>query len=189
MENLIKAKYEKWLKADLPQDLKEQLESMNEEQINDCFYCDLEFGTAGIRGVLGPGSNRLNIYVIRKVSKAFAEFLIQSDPKAREDGVVISHDNRLYSREFTLESAKMLASHGIKVYIFDDLRATPELSFAVRKLHAVGGIMITASHNPKEYNGFKVYDREGCQLTPSKIKPYIDIINTYGSEIDTEFGY
>ena len=98
MENLIKAKYEKWLKADLPQDLKEQLESMNEEQINDCFYCDLEFGTAGIRGVLGPGSNRLNIYVIRKVSKAFAEFLIQSDPKAREDGFVISHDNRLYSR-------------------------------------------------------------------------------------------
>ena len=101
MEQYIKEKYEKWLNADLPQDLKEQLESLNEEQINDCFYCDLEFGTAGIRGVLGPGSNRLNIYVIRKVSKAFAEFLIQSDPKAKEDGVVISHDNRLYSREFT----------------------------------------------------------------------------------------
>ena len=188
MEKVIKEKYEKWLKADLPQDLREQLEAMNEEQINDCFYCDLEFGTAGIRGVLGPGSNRLNIYVIRKVSKAFAEFLIQSDPKAKEDGVVISHDNRLYSREFTLESAKMLSSYGIKVYIFDSLRATPELSFAVRKLHAVGGIMITASHNPKEYNGFKVYDREGCQLTPSKIKPYIDIIKTYASEIDTTFG-
>ncbi len=188
MDKLIKEKYEKWLKADLPQDLKEQLLSLNEEEINDCFYCDLEFGTAGIRGVLGPGSNRLNIYVIRKVSKAFAEFLIQSDPKAKEDGVVISHDNRLYSREFTLESAKMLASYGIKVYIFDSLRPTPELSFAVRKMNAVGGIMITASHNPKEYNGFKVYDREGCQLTPSKIKPYIDIINTYGSEIDTTFG-
>ncbi len=188
MEKIIKEKYEKWLKADLPQDLKEQLEMMNEEEINDCFYCDLEFGTAGIRGILGPGSNRLNIYVIRKVSKAFAEFLLQSDPKAKEDGVVISHDNRLYSREFTLESAKMLASHGIKVYIFDSLRPTPELSFAVRKMHAAGGIMITASHNPKEYNGFKVYDREGCQLTPSKIKPYIDIIKTYGSEIDTTFG-
>lgn len=188
MEKLIKEKYEKWLKADLPQDLKEQLESLNEEEINDCFYCDLEFGTAGIRGVLGPGSNRLNIYVIRKVSKAFAEFLIQTDSRAKEDGVVISHDNRLYSREFTLESAKMLASYGIKVYIFDSLRPTPELSFAVRKMNAVGGIMITASHNPKEYNGFKVYDREGCQLTPSKIKPYIDIIKTYGSEIDTTFG-
>ena len=121
MENLIKNKYEKWLKADLPNDLKEQLLALNEEQINDCFYCDLEFGTAGIRGVLGPGSNRLNIYVIRKVSKAFAEFLINSDPKAKEDGVVISHDNRLYSREFTLESAKMLSSYGIKVYIFDAL--------------------------------------------------------------------
>ena len=188
MEKLIKEKYEKWLKADLPQDLREQLESLNEEEINDCFYCDLEFGTAGIRGVLGPGSNRLNIYVIRKVSKAFAEFLLKFDSKAKEDGVVISHDNRLYSREFTLESAKMLASYGIKVYIFDSLRPTPELSFAVRKMHAAGGIMITASHNPKEYNGFKVYDREGCQLTPSKIKPYIDIINTYGSEIDTTFG-
>lgn len=110
MEQYIQEKYEKWLKADLPQDLKEQLEAMNEDEINDCFYCDLEFGTAGIRGVLGPGSNRLNIYVIRKVSKAFAEFLIQSDSRAKEDGVVISHDNRLYSREFTLESAKMLAS-------------------------------------------------------------------------------
>ena len=188
MEKLIKEKYEKWLKADLPQDLREQLESLNEEEINDCFYCDVEFGTAGIRGVLGPGSNRLNIYVIRKVSKAFAEFLLKFDSKAKESGVVISHDNRLYSREFTLESAKMLASYGIKVYIFDSLRPTPELSFAVRKMHAAGGIMITASHNPKEYNGFKVYDREGCQLTPSKIKPYIDIINTYGSEIDTTFG-
>ena len=161
MEKLIKEKYEKWLKADLPQDLREQLESLNEEEINDCFYCDLEFGTAGIRGVLGPGSNRLNIYVIRKVSKAFAEFLLKFDSKAKEDGVVISHDNRLYSREFTLESAKMLASYGIKVYIFDSLRPTPELSFAVRKMNAVGGIMITASHNPNEYNGFKVNDREG----------------------------
>ena len=188
MENTIKQKYEKWLKADLPQDLKEQLLSLTEEEINDCFYCDLEFGTAGIRGVLGPGSNRLNIYVIRKVTKAFAEFLLNSDSKTKEDGVVISHDNRLYSREFTLEAAKMLSSYGIKVYIFDDLRPTPELSFAVRKMKAAGGIMITASHNPKEYNGFKVYDREGCQLTPKKIKPYIDIIKTYGSEIDTVFG-
>ena len=187
MEEVIKHKYEKWLKADLPQDLREQLESLNEEQIFDSFYCDLEFGTAGIRGVLGPGSNRLNIYVIRKVAKGFAEFLLKYEENVKNDGVVISHDNRLYSREFTLESAKMLSSYGIKVYIFDDLRATPELSFAVRKLKAAGGIMITASHNPKQYNGFKVYDREGCQLVPNKIKPYIDIIKTYGSEIDITF--
>lgn len=184
----VKEKYEKWLKADLNDDLRKQLLSYNEEEINDAFYRDLEFGTAGIRGVLGPGSNRLNVYIIRKVSNAFARFLINNDPANREKGVCISHDNRLYSREFTLEAAKMLASFGIKVYIFDDLRATPELSFAVRKMHAAGGIMITASHNPKEYNGYKVYDEEGCQLTPEKIQPYIDLINEMGSELDTEFG-
>jgi phosphoglucomutase len=188
MESYIEEKYQKWLHADLPNNLREQLEQMNEEQIRDSFYCDLEFGTAGIRGILGPGSNRLNIYVIRKVTYAFALYLLKTYPNVKEHGIVISHDNRLFSREFTLEASKMLSSFGIKTYIFDSLRPTPTLSYAVRKLSCCGGIMITASHNPKEYNGYKVYDEEGCQLVPSKIKPYIDIIKTLGSEIDIPFG-
>lgn len=184
----IKEKYQKWLTADLPEDLRSQLVKMSDEEVNDAFYTDLEFGTGGMRGVMGPGSNRLNIFVVRKVTRALAEFLIESSGKSRAQGVVISHDNRLHSREFTLEAANMLASFGIKVYIFDDLRATPELSYAVRKVGATAGIMITASHNPKEYNGYKVYDRQGCQLTPSKIRPYLDIIARMGSEIETKFG-
>ncbi len=187
MEKLVEQKYQKWLKADLPEDLREELQKMNESEINDAFYTDLEFGTAGIRGVLGPGSNRLNVFIIRKVTYGYAKFLLSTYVDARTRGVVISHDNRLYSREFTLEAAKMLSSFGIKTYIFDALRATPELSFAVRKTHACGGIMITASHNPKEYNGYKVYDEEGCQLVPEKIKPYIDIIATLPSEVDIKF--
>ena len=188
MKEEIKLKYQKWLNADLPEDLKEQLKNLNEDEINDSFYRELEFGTGGMRGVMGPGSNRLNVYVIRKVSNAFAKFLESLDPNNKNKGVVISHDNRFHSRDFTLETAKMLSSFGFKVYIFDDLRPTPELSYAVRYTKACAGIMITASHNPKQYNGFKVYDEEGCQIVPDKIKPYLAIIQSMGDELDTEFG-
>ena len=184
----VEQKYQKWLNSSLPNDLHAQLESMNEKEVFDAFYTDLEFGTAGLRGVLGPGSNRLNIYVVRKATVGFAKYLIENVKNAKERGVVISHDNRLYSREFTLETAKVFSSFGIKSYIFDDLRPTPELSFAVRKLKAAGGVMITASHNPKEYNGYKVYDEEGCQLTPNKINPLVEIINSLGDEIDITYG-
>lgn len=184
----IQEKYSKWVNADLPQDLREQLSNYSQKDIDESFFQDLEFGTGGLRGVLGPGSNKLNIYVIRKVTNAFARYLLQTYADAKEKGVVISHDNRLYSREFTLESAKMLSSFGIKVFIFDDLRPTPELSFAVRKMGACGGIMITASHNPKEYNGYKVYDEQGCQIAPDRIEPLLELIEKMGSEIDTEFG-
>lgn len=188
MIQTITDKYEKWLKADLPDDLRSQLMKLSDDEINDCFYKDLEFGTGGMRGVMGPGSNRLNIYVIRKVTRALALYCICNSGKSRAQGIVISHDNRLHSREFTLEAAKMLSSYGIKVYIFDDLRPTPELSFAVRKLGATAGIMITASHNPKEYNGYKVYDRQGCQLTPGKLAPFLDLLKSMGNEIDTQYG-
>lgn len=184
----VQEKYRKWINSNLPSDLKAQLLEMSKEEIEDSFYTDLEFGTAGIRGVLGPGSNRLNIYVVRKATIGFSEYLLKHIKDAKERGVVISHDNRLYSREFTLEAAKVLSSYGIKSYIFEDLRPTPELSFAVRELKAAGGIMITASHNPKEYNGYKVYDEEGCQLTPTKIKPLVEIISSLGDEIDLSYG-
>ena len=132
--------------------------------------------------------NRLNIFVIRKVTTAFALYLLKTYENAKEMGVVISHDNRLYSRDFTLEAAKVLSTYGIKTYIFDSLRPTPVLSFATRYKKACGGIMITASHNPKEYNGYKVYDEEGCQIVPDKIKPMLDIISSLPSEIDIGYG-
>ena len=185
----VEQKYQKWIRnKNLSDDLRNQLASLNQDQIYDAFYTDLEFGTAGIRGILGPGSNRLNIFVVRKATIGFCKYLLSRFKDAKEKGVVISHDNRLYSREFTLECAKVFSSYGIKSYIFDGLRPTPELSFAVRKLDAVGGVMITASHNPKEYNGYKVYDEEGCQLVPSKIKPLVEIISSLGDEIDMTYG-
>lgn len=184
----VEQKYQKWKNSPLPDYLKKQLLSMNQEEIYDAFYTNLEFGTAGIRGILGPGSNRLNIYVVRKATIGFSKHLLENVKDASTRGVVVSHDNRNHSREFTLEIAKVFSSYGIKVYIFDDLRPTPELSFAVRKLNAAGGVMITASHNPKEYNGYKVYDEEGCQLTPTKIKPLLDIISSLGEEIDLTYG-
>lgn len=184
----IKERFNKWKAYPLSEDLRKELEAYDEDQINDAFYCDLEFGTAGMRGVLGPGSNRLNIFIVRKATVGFAKYLLQTFSNAKEMGVVIAHDNRLYSREFTLESARVLSSFGIKTYIFDSLRPTPELSFAVRKAKACGGIMITASHNPKEYNGYKVYDETGCQLVPHKIKSLVEIIGSLGDELDVEIG-
>ena len=186
----ISEKYKRYLsEPTLSDEFREQLENMTDDEINDAFYCDLEFGTAGIRGVLGPGSNRLNVYVIRKATVGFARFLLEKyGSKAKTNGVVISHDNRLYSREFAIESARTLSSYGIKAYLFDDLRPTPELSYAVRKAKAVGGIMITASHNPKEYNGYKVYDKNGCQLIPSEIAGLVEIISKLGFELDVRRG-
>ena len=186
----ISEKYKRYLsEPTLSDEFLEQLENMTDDEINDAFYCDLEFGTAGIRGVLGPGSNRLNVYVIRKATVGFARFLLEKyGSKAKTNGVVISHDNRLYSREFAIESARTLSSYGIKAYLFDDLRPTPELSYAVRKAKAVGGIMITASHNPKEYNGYKVYDKNGCQLIPSEIAGLVEIISKLGFELDVKRG-
>lgn len=138
----------------------------NDAEIYDRFYTDMAFGTAGMRGILGAGTNRMNRYVVRKATEGYARFLEKNDPTAKTRGVVIAHDNRRMSREFCMETAGVLAAHGIKAYIFDALRPTPELSFAVRYLGTSGGVMITASHNPPEYNGYKLYDAEGCQLIP-----------------------
>ncbi len=183
----VMEKYARWLSDEkVNDDVKNQLMNYTQEQIEDAFYRELEFGTAGLRGILGPGSNRLNVFVVRKATVGFAIYLIEKYNDARSRGVVISYDNRLFSKTFALEAAKVLSECGIKAYIFESLRPTPELSFAVRKANAVGGIMITASHNPKEYNGYKVYDKNGCQIVPEEIAPLVKIIDNLGFELDVE---
>ena len=180
--------YERWLNSlKVDAKTKEQLKKMDQKEIDDAFFKDVEFGTAGMRGVLGPGTNRMNDFTVTKATVAFGYYLLELFPNAKEEGVVISHDNRHMSREFTLLSAKVLNDLGLKTYIFDSLRPTPELSFAVRYLKACGGIMITASHNPKQYNGYKVYDETGCQLVPDKIKRLLEIIASLPNELDVEY--
>ena len=180
--------YERWLNSlKVDAQTKEQLKKMNQKEIDDAFFKDVEFGTAGMRGVLGPGTNRMNDFTVTKATVAFGYYLLELFPNAKQEGVVISHDNRHMSREFTLLSAKVLNDLGLKTYIFDSLRPTPELSFAVRYLKACGGIMITASHNPKQYNGYKVYDETGCQLVPDKIKRLLEIIASLPNELDVEY--
>ena len=169
--------YNQWKEyKNLDSNLKKELESLSEAELEDAFYMDLEFGTGGLRGILGVGTNRMNIYTVRRATKAFGTYLL-SKSKAKERGICISHDNRYMSREFAITSAKVLTKMGFRVYLFEDLRPTPELSYSVRSKHAIAGIMITASHNPKEYNGYKIYDEYGCQLLPDEANKVIDEID------------
>ena len=181
---MIQEKYEQWLNHPaMDADLKEELLNMTPEQKHDAFYTDAEFGTAGMRGLLGAGTNRLNVYTIRKATTGFAKYL---NSIAEHPTVAISYDNRFKSNTFSVESARVLAAYGIESYLFESLRSTPELSYAVRYLHCTGGIMVTASHNPKEYNGYKVYDSTGCQMIPEMVQGVIDEIKKLGDElIDT----
>jgi len=165
--------------------LKEELNRLSEVELKDAFYTNLEFGTAGMRGLLGVGCNRLNIHTIRKANVAFARYLSQY-PNVFNTGVAIAYDNRYMSYEFAVESANVLASFNIPSYVFTSLRPTPELSYAVRELGCEGGIVITASHNPKEYNGYKVYDNKGCQLIPELIDQVIFEINNIKDELAIE---
>lgn len=165
--SMIEATYRNWInQTNLDESLRQELETMTEEAKQDAFYRNLEFGTGGMRGVIGAGINRMNIYTIRKANYGFGSYLRDKWGKDVVRGVVIAHDNRHKSVAFARESASVLATFGIKTYLFDGLRPTPELSFAVRHLHAIGGIVITASHNPPKYNGYKIYDEDGCQLVP-----------------------
>ena len=180
--------YNRWLNSQKVSEAdKKVLKSMSQKEIDDAFFKDVEFGTAGMRGILGPGTNRLNEFTVKKATVGFAKYLLEKYENAKSAGVVISHDNRHMSREFTLLTAKILSEFGIKAYIFDSLRPTPELSFAVRYVHAIGGVMITASHNPKEHNGYKVYDETGCQLVPEKISRLVDIIGSLPNELEVEY--
>ena len=164
-----KQSYDDWLNSSiLTKEEKETLKKMDEESIIQAFSSSLSFGTAGMRAVMGLGPNRLNIYTIRKATLGYANYLLKYHKKEINKGIVIGYDNRLNSKEFSEESANILSSKGIKVFLFDKLRPTPEISFAIRELKAIGGIIITASHNPKEYNGYKVYGEHGHQLTDYK---------------------
>ena len=157
----------KWEKFEGLEDyLKTQLENFSEKEKEEAFYAPLEFGTAGMRGIVGPGINRMNIYTVRQATEGLARLIETYGEEAKKRGVAIAHDSRHFSPEFALESAKVLVKHGIKAYVFEDLRPTPELSYAVRHLHTFAGIMITASHNPAAYNGYKVYGEDGGQMPP-----------------------
>ncbi|MCM3741798.1 phospho-sugar mutase [Oceanobacillus luteolus] len=178
--------YKKWnefVKLDL--ELSNQLNEMesDEKQIEDCFYKHLEFGTGGMRGELGPGTNRMNIYTIRKTAEGLARYIEENGEEAKSRGVVIAYDSRHMSPEFALETAKTLGAHGIQTYVFESLRATPQLSFSVRYLHAYSGVVITASHNPKEYNGFKVYGPDGAQLSSDAADKIIEKVNEVKDEL------
>ena len=151
-------RYREWLENDyFDADTKAELTAIkeNDNEIKERFYKDLEFGTAGLRGVIGAGTNRMNIYTVRKATQGLANYILKNGAESR--GVAIAYDSRRMSPEFADESALCLAANGIKAYVFESLRPTPELSFAVRKLNCIAGINITASHNPPEYNGYKVY--------------------------------
>lgn len=173
--------YNQWLESDyFDAETKQELENIkgNEKEIEDRFYTDLEFGTAGLRGIIAAGTNRINIYTVRRATFGLANYIMKNTTEEEKNrGVVIAHDNRNMSREFCLEAANTLAACGIKAYIFDSLRTTPELSFAVRKLHTIAGIVITASHNPPEYNGYKVYWEDGAQVMPEIASAITDEVN------------
>ena len=177
--------YKEWLSA-TEGELHEELLSMTDKQKEEAFCKNIEFGTGGLRGILGAGINRMNVYTVRKATKGYAEYIKREGSEAMSRGVAIAYDNRRMSSQFALEAANVLSENGIKVYLFSTLRPTPELSFAVRELHAFGGIVITASHNPPEYNGYKLYDENGCQLVPRYTDVLIDIINAVTIDLYSE---
>ena len=163
--------YEIWKNyGSLEAELRESLDELEgkTDDLEDAFYTNLEFGTAGMRGVIGAGTNRMNTYTVRQATEGLARFIEKRGEEAKKRGVVIAYDSRHKSPEFSLEAAKTLGAHGIKTYLFESLRTTPELSFAVRHLETFAGIMMTASHNPPEYNGYKVYGEDGGQFPPAE---------------------
>ncbi|MBK5445220.1 phospho-sugar mutase [Peribacillus sp. TH24] len=169
-------------------ELRVLLEEMQQDEakLEDAFYKNLEFGTGGMRGEIGAGTNRMNIYTVRKATAGLAQYISTFGEEAKGRGAVIAYDSRHKSPEFALEAAKTLAAFGVKAYLFDELRPTPELSFAVRKLNAFAGIVITASHNPPEYNGYKVYGSDGAQLPPEAADQVISYVNAIESELDLQ---
>ena len=169
-----KVKYEQWLNSSaIDQADKDELLSIkgNEKEIDERFYTDLAFGTGGMRGIRGVGTNRMNKYMIRKATQGLANYMLKVDAeRAKAEGVAIAYDCRIGSTEYALNTALVLAANGIKAYLFESLRSTPELSFAVREVGALAGVVVTASHNPVEYNGYKVYWDDGAQI----VEPHAD---------------
>lgn len=176
--------YQQWMDfTDLPDYLRDELVAMDEKTKEDAFYTNLEFGTAGMRGYIGAGTNRINIFVVRQATEGLAKLVASKGEEAKKRGVAIAYDSRHFSPEFAFESAQVLAAHGIKSYVFESLRPTPELSFAVRHYNTVAGIMVTASHNPKEFNGYKVYGEDGGQMPPADA----DALTQFIRSIDNPF--
>ncbi|HEU2242178.1 TPA: phospho-sugar mutase [Streptococcus pneumoniae] len=176
--------YQKWVDfVELPDYLRQDLENMDEKTKEDAFYTNLEFGTAGMRGLVGAGTNRINIYVVRQATEGLARLIESKGGNEKERGVAIAYDSRHFSPEFAFESAAVLAKHGIKSYVFESLRPTPELSFAVHHLNCFAGIMVTASHNPAPFNGYKVYGEDGGQMPPHDA----DALTTYIRAIENPF--
>lgn len=181
---MYKENFERWMNhPNLDPELAKTLATMSEKELEDAFYTNIAFGTAGMRGVLGPGTNRINVHTIAKANEGFAQYIKENGEEACQRGVAIGYDNRHMSYEFAMVSANVLARYGIKSYVFTSLRPTPELSFAVRHFNCFGGIMITASHNPKEYNGYKLYDEKGCQLVPALAEQVITKVNAIADEL------
>lgn len=181
-----KLHFKRWMEhEDLYADLKEELQniSSNEKQLEECFYKNLEFGTGGMRGEIGPGTNRMNVYTIRKATEGLARYIEEQGEEMKKRGVVIAYDVRRKSPEFALEAALTFGKHGIPTFLFEDCCPTPVLSFAVRHLHAAMGIVITASHNPPEYNGYKVYGPDGGQLPPLMADAVIERVNQVENEL------
>ncbi len=180
-------KYRTWLDyAQLPDYLRQDLVSMDEKTKEDAFYTNLEFGTAGMRGYIGAGTNRINVYVVRQATEGLAKLVASKGDEAKKRGVAIAYDSRHFSPEFAFESAQVLAAHGIQSYVFESLRPTPELSFAVRHYNAIAGIMVTASHNPKEFNGYKVYGEDGGQMPPTDASALTDYIRAIDNPFTIE---
>lgn len=179
-------KADKWMQYEfLDSTVKEQLNKIasDEKSLEEAFYKDLEFGTGGMRGEIGAGTNRMNLYTVRKASAGLAAYINSNGFEAEKRGVVIAYDSRHFSPEFAMEAAKTLATRGIQTYVFDSLRPTPELSFAVRHLQAFSGIVVTASHNPPEYNGYKVYGSDGGQLPPDAADVIIENVKEIENEL------
>ena len=184
MENATYMKrYQEWLEfEELQPELREELEQIKDDdkEIYERFYQELTFGTGGLRGILGAGTNRMNVYTVRRATAGLALYLLSNHGgEAQQRGVVIAYDSRAYSKQFAQEAALTLNSFGIRTYVFDCLTPTPELSFAVNYRQAIAGIVITASHNPKEYNGYKVYNEYGCQITGEMAEAILENINRY----------
>lgn len=179
--NNIQAKFDYWFQNEyFDQETRDELESIrnNSKEIEERFYKELDFGTGGLRGIIGAGTNRMNKYTIRKSTQGLANFILNQGEEAKTRGVVIAYDSRYKSSEFALETAMVLAGNNIKAYLFDELRPVPELSFAVRHLNAVAGVVVTASHNPKQYNGYKVYGEDGAQLSIDDSNKVIKEVNS-----------
>lgn len=183
-----KKEYHKWVNfSDLKEEHQNQLKVLsknkNNHELEDCFYTHLEFGTGGMRGKIGTGPNRMNIYTIRRAAEGLAQYIVSNGDSAKEKGVVIAYDSRHKSYEFAIETAKTLGNHNIQAYVFEDIRSTPELSFAVRYLNTFSGVVITASHNPSIYNGFKVYGSDGAQYANEEADQIVQYVNRIEDEL------